>query len=49
MLQHYYVYYYALNSAAKMLGIEENIKPDDLVYFKEQGIPTGDYHLRLVK
>lgn len=43
MLQHYYVYYYALNSAAKMLGIEENIKPDDLVYFKEQGIPTGDW------
>lgn len=43
MLQHYYVYYYALNSAAKMLGVEENIKPGDLIYFKEQGIPTGDW------
>ena len=42
-LRHYYVYYYFIRSLADMVGIEDNIKPDDLVYFKDATIPMGDW------
>ncbi len=42
-LRHYYVYYYSMKSIADMIGIEDSIKPEDLVYFKNSAIPTGEW------
>lgn len=43
LLRHYYSYYYFIHSMADKIGIENNIKPEDLNYFKKSGIPTGDW------
>ena len=39
LLRHYYQFYYAIKSLGDRLGIEDNLKAEDLVYFKESGIP----------
>lgn len=43
LLRHYYTFYYSIKSIGDMLGIEDNLKPDDLVYFKDAGIPSGEF------
>ena len=34
-LWQYYAYFYLVNTVSKMLGIEDNLVPDDLCYFKK--------------
>jgi len=43
LLRHYYVYYYTIKSIADLIGVENNLKPEDLIYFKNSAIPTGDW------
>jgi hypothetical protein len=43
LLRHYYVYYYTIKNIAEIIGIEDNIKPEDLIYFKNSAIPTGNW------
>jgi hypothetical protein len=41
LLRHYYVFYYSIKSLGDKLGLADNLEPQDLVYFKGAGIPTG--------
>jgi hypothetical protein len=41
LLRHYYIFYYSIKSLADKFGIQDNLVPEDLVYFKGTGIPTG--------
>lgn len=43
LLRHYYVYFYSIQSLADKVGIEDNLEPEDLVYFNGHGLPTGDW------
>lgn len=40
LLRHNYIYYYSIKSLADKLGISDNLNPEDLIYFKDTGIPT---------
>jgi len=42
-LRHYYTFYYSIKSIGDMLGIEDNLKLDDLIYFKDADIPSGAF------
>jgi hypothetical protein len=41
LLRHCYTYYYSIKSLADELGIEDNLKPQDLLYFKDSDVPSG--------
>lgn len=43
LLRHYYTFYYSIKSMGDMLGIEDNLKLDDLIYFKDADIPSGAF------
>lgn len=43
LLRHYYTFYYAIKSIGEMLEIEDNLQLDDLVYFKNAKIPSGEF------
>jgi hypothetical protein len=43
MLRHAYTFYYSINSLGNLLGIEDNLSPDDMAYFKGVGIPSGKF------
>lgn len=40
LLRHYYIFYYSIKSLADKLKLPDNLLPEDLVYFKDVGIPT---------
>ena len=40
LLRHNYTFYYSVKSVAEKLGINDNLEPEDLTYFKGAGIPT---------
>lgn len=44
LLRHYYTYYYSLKKLADELKIENILKPQDLLYFKDNIIPSGDWY-----
>lgn len=43
LLIHYYTYYYSVNYLTKKLNIDSSLKPEDLIYFKDIDIPTGEF------
>lgn len=40
LLRHAYTFFYSINSLANKVGITENLEPEDLTYFKNNGIPS---------
>lgn len=41
LLRHNYTFFYSVKSLADKLGLSENIEPEDLLYFKGEGIPNS--------
>lgn len=49
LLRHYYTFYYSIKSIGDILGVEDNLKLDDLVYFKDADIPSGVFPSKVLK
>lgn len=43
LLRHYYSYFYSVNHFAEKLGMEGRLDPEDFIYFRGVGIPTGEF------
>lgn len=41
LLRHCYTFYYSIKSLGDKLGIADNLKPEDMLYFKGAGLPTN--------
>lgn len=43
LLRHYYTYFYTISTLSERLGLEDKLELDDLMYFKNKGIPSGKF------
>ena len=46
LLRYCYTYFYSIKSLADEIGVKDNLKPQDLIYFKDNKIPSGDWYMR---